>query len=161
MARIWVFVLLLSAWPVQAQERDCLDPSSNTITRQRGACPAATGRIYKCPGKGGVAEYRSWPCDGVQAEKTWDASPPSHSQEDAARIQRQRAEADAYVLRERQRNGSVSRQTGFRPPTQSESRHARCESAKQERERILNAGNNHARIDVRQRLNAMVYDACK
>lgn len=131
----WGWLLLLLALPLQAQQ------------------------VYKCRDSKGGPVYQSHPCEGKTAEKTWDAAQPEYTAEDIARIRRHQAEVTALAQRQRQ-HGNTYTAPAFSGPTQSQSKHARCQAAKNERARQL-AFVKNAGIDLRQRLNSMVYDACK
>ncbi|WP_407469541.1 hypothetical protein ABFU38_10425 [Xanthomonas campestris pv. raphani] len=114
-------------------------------------------QVYKCVA-GKQVTYQSEPCLPGQAVKAWEAKPEQIDYSNQARL-------DAMS---RQLRASNSAAPAYYP--QGEAMGAaigmsrdqrRCENAKRERQRRLDAVGHRRTFELSRRLDDMVYDACK
>lgn len=154
-------VLALLAVPAYAQEKQCLDPVSGAYYLTHGQCAARSNHLYKCPGKDGVPEYRSWPCDGRAAEKSWKIEQHFDPNADRRYVERTRAESERRAQQNRARYSGGSGGGQAWSGAATESRDRRCEAAKRTRDEALGRlGLKRTHEDLR-RWGDYVYERCK
>ncbi|NIK07717.1 hypothetical protein FHY11_001183 [Xanthomonas arboricola] len=120
------------------------------------AAPSQAQQVFKCVA-GKQVTYQSEPCLPGQAVKAWDAKPEQVDYANQARldaIRRQLRAANSVPAYYTQRQA-----TGAAIGMSRDQR--RCENAKRERQRALDAVGHRRTFEMSRRLDDMVYDACK
>jgi hypothetical protein len=127
------------------------------------AMPASAQMVYKCVAKDGHVTLTSEPCLANQkVAATVHAPPEQVSRERQEQLQRRRRQDDAnsaYLNRLAGHGAQASHVR--RGPTQSESKGARCRSARARRDATRKQMGMKVSFELTRKLDEMVYDACK
>ena len=119
--------------------------------------------VYKCVGPKGQVAYRSTPCSANErVQNIYDATPERYSPQREAERKRLRRSIDEGARRWSNlagTDGGTYRQT-WSPGPDPNSRHARCEAAKANREATLERVGLARTFDLLRRLDEIVWEAC-
>jgi hypothetical protein len=127
------------------------------------AMPASAQMVYKCVARDGHVTLTSEPCQASQKIAAVVHAPPERmSRERHEELRRRRRQDDANSTYLNRLAGHSPQSSNVRRgPTQSESRAARCQSAKARRDATRRQLGMKVSYELTRKLDEMVYDACK
>jgi hypothetical protein len=172
----WILMALLGLFAFSLIVREMAERSADTAgpaSIEMPSTPPAVGdapasppampnprRVYRCASASGAVVFQSDPCARGQATTaTYEAQPDSSRDVARARAMQRLAEHRANEMARiaRTERSSVASVTATDP----DARRAHCAAAKASRASTLRAAGLSRTYELLQRLDAMVYEACK